>query len=617
MALNESGTASDKVELDTTLPVNQGVTISTSGADKWHTPTVNINVAISATDLNLYEMWIDGDVTGAGVKAWVAYAANAAVELTTGDGTKNVTIKFRDNANNESGSAQDSVLLDTTGPANEAITANGTGATIEYTPTTSVGLSLYATDATGVYEMYIDGDVTGTGVKAWVAYTAAPTIELTTGDGLKTISVKYRDQSLNESGVAQDTITLDTALPTSLAVTINNGDLYTVPREVSLNINAVDPIGVYQMYISGDVEGSNVNTWISYAAQTDVTLISGTGTKTVTVQFRDHALNTTGTVSDTIYLDNTDPAILVVVPTADAIGIMPWATVVFDVTDDVQVVTGTIMVTLNRSLGDQLAIAQGVAQSGYAVNIASISGGYRISLDHDIRFAIGEYVTVNVLVKDLNNNTSVLSYEFRIINDSTAPSAPITVRAVAVPNTRVDLTWAHEHQEDVQLFKVYRVLSTEAIGAGTLIATTNGSTLAYSDTTVVTGNSYYFYVTAEDIYLNESVYSNYAGAPYISVVTRNMTIAAPTAGGYDGNATDMVPGAKLTYVTRFINNGYSPANNVTFRDAIPDHTTYVDTSAEADATANITVDLEEAQWQMNDRILPFEERTTTFSVTVN
>src|SRR5207244_3102807 len=61
---------------------------------------------------------------------------------------------------------------------------------------------------------------------------------LTSGDGLKTVCVQYRDAALNQSTTATDTITLDTQAPT-VALTKVNGNAVTFPFSTNQNVTSV------------------------------------------------------------------------------------------------------------------------------------------------------------------------------------------------------------------------------------------------------------------------------------------------------------------------------------------------------------------------------------------
>lgn len=126
------------------------------------------------------------------------------------------------------------LTLDTTAPATPAITLEG-GAT--YTATRAITAAISTADAsTTGYQMKIWGNVDGS-VNAniqpleadavWFAYGTSQAVTLSTGDGLKTINIKIRDDVLNESAAAADGITLDTTIP---IITITGPDVTKISK---------------------------------------------------------------------------------------------------------------------------------------------------------------------------------------------------------------------------------------------------------------------------------------------------------------------------------------------------------------------------------------------------
>jgi hypothetical protein len=104
--------------LDTTAPA--GVVALLNNGDA-ATGSVNVNLHTTTTDADTtgYQMKVWGDVVGApdeASAAWVAYAVDAAVTLTDGDGGKTVNVRLRDDVGNQSAVASDTIVLDTTAP---------------------------------------------------------------------------------------------------------------------------------------------------------------------------------------------------------------------------------------------------------------------------------------------------------------------------------------------------------------------------------------------------------------------------------------------------------------------------------------------------------------------
>ena len=124
------------------------------------------------------------------------------------------------------------LTLDTTAPTSTSLAFLDN---ITISATRSVGLVLSATGAT---QMLIYGD-TGAGSTAllegsavWETYATSKSIQLTSGDGSKTIKAKFRDAVGNVSSELTKTITLDT---TAAIVTITGPDVSTISKAASYN----------------------------------------------------------------------------------------------------------------------------------------------------------------------------------------------------------------------------------------------------------------------------------------------------------------------------------------------------------------------------------------------
>jgi len=119
------------------------------------------------------------------------------------------------------------VNLDMSGPANPSISLDG-GATYS---TSLLCNSTIGTDdvITTGYQMKLWGDVdesenvniqTAEEDSEWISFSTSQQIKWSAGDGTKTINLRLRDDVLNESTVATDTIILDTTSP---IITITGG----------------------------------------------------------------------------------------------------------------------------------------------------------------------------------------------------------------------------------------------------------------------------------------------------------------------------------------------------------------------------------------------------------
>lgn len=189
---------------------------------------------------------------------------------------------------------------DIVAPTNCSISINGGAA---YTTSTSVTLTLSASDfPSGMSQMRFSNDGTNWSEPEPYATTKSGW-ELSPGDGLKTVYVKYKDISGNWSTPVSDTIVLDTTPPTG-TIEINGGAIYASASPVTLTISSD---GAVQMRFSN--EDGIWSGWETYATTKSWPLSSGDGAKTVYAEFKDAAGNvSTDLISDDITLDTSAPS---------------------------------------------------------------------------------------------------------------------------------------------------------------------------------------------------------------------------------------------------------------------------------------------------------------------
>lgn len=125
------------------------------------------------------------------------------------------------------------LTLDTLAPQGLTIKLNNGS---QYTTSKSVTLSIALTDAsTAGYQMKVWG-INGAELESdasWETFASTKSIALPTGDGLKTVYVKVRDDVCNETAAASATITLDTSVP---AVTIIGPDVSRISKTAPKNV---------------------------------------------------------------------------------------------------------------------------------------------------------------------------------------------------------------------------------------------------------------------------------------------------------------------------------------------------------------------------------------------
>lgn len=129
------------------------------------------------------------------------------------------------------------LILDTTAPAGVTLSLNDDA---RYTTSASITAKIGCSDEdTTGYQLKVWGGVAGAATEAdaaWVNFSATKAIDLSTGDGKKTVSLKVRDDVGNESAVVTKEIILDTAVP---VVTITGPDKSKISKVENFNVAAI------------------------------------------------------------------------------------------------------------------------------------------------------------------------------------------------------------------------------------------------------------------------------------------------------------------------------------------------------------------------------------------
>ena len=295
---------SDTIILDATSPTGS-ISIN-DDATYANSTSVTLNLNGSDAGSGVAEMQFSND--GSDWSSWETYATTKAWTLTSGDGTKTVYVRYKDNAGNTSGVYSDSIILETVAPTG-SVSVNE-GAT--YASSMAVTLTLSASEGTsGLYQMQFSND--GSNWSNWETYVTTKAWTLPSGDGTKTVYVRYKDNAGNTSGVYSDSIILETVAPTG-SVSVNEGDTYATNTAVTLTLSASDNTsGIAQMQIS-NLAGFSGAVWEPFATtrawslQGSGTAILPDGERTAYVRYQDTAGNVSAVYTDIIILDTTPPS---------------------------------------------------------------------------------------------------------------------------------------------------------------------------------------------------------------------------------------------------------------------------------------------------------------------
>ena len=284
---------SNELVIDISAPSSPSISITDAmGFTNNATP----GLVLSAVNADSMRFQVNGEGWG----AWEGYAtAKSNLSISgAGDGLKKVYVEYRDLAGNVSSAVYDSTLYDATAPSTPTIAiSDNQGFTNNATP----DLVLSAVNADSMRFQ-----VNAEGWSAWEPYaTAKGNLSIaSTGEGLKKVSVEYRDRAGNVSAAVSDSTVYDATAPSSPTIAISDNQGYTKNATPDLALSAMN---ADSMRFQVNAEGWSA--WEAYAtAKNNLSIAStGEGLKKVYVEYRDRAGNSTAAVSDSTTYDVTAP----------------------------------------------------------------------------------------------------------------------------------------------------------------------------------------------------------------------------------------------------------------------------------------------------------------------
>lgn len=297
LAGNTSTIASAHTVFDTVAPSDASVSIL--GGE--YTNDETLQLALNA--LGADEMRISAD--GAfDAEPWVAFSLTASVVLPPGDGLKTVRAVFRDRAGNVSSVASDAITLDQLQPSG-AITLEGGAPRTAST----VVQATFTRDSASTSQLMVSTDPAFAGA-SWQAFVSTLTVVLPSGDGSKTVYVRFRDGAGNESLSQSASIILDTTGPQGVSITVNAGAAWTNEPSVTLELSGGGD--AVEMQLANRLDFAGGSGWVPFdpgvAWSLDVSVF-GDGQRDIYAQFRDELGNLSRVAVATIGLDTTPPVV--------------------------------------------------------------------------------------------------------------------------------------------------------------------------------------------------------------------------------------------------------------------------------------------------------------------
>jgi hypothetical protein len=384
-AKNQSNPVSVTFSFDSIPPtgsiiINNGATLTNS---------TQVQLLLSATDTGgVAKMRLSSDG-----ETWTdpeAYSSTRQWQLTSGDGTKQVYVKFMDNAGNWSQAVNAGITLDATPPTVSASPADGI-----YNKAQNVTLTA---SEPAIINYTTDGAVPGS---ESAVYDQA--ISITANTSLKFIA---RDSAGNKSPVKTETYIIDMVPPVLTVSTLRNGS-YTNQEILNISGTATDDnSGIKDVQINGISVPVNSEGSFSYAMQPQ------TGANTITVTATDLAGNQASDTR-TIILDQMAPVLVVTAPADNS----KTGMALTHVTGSVDDVIATVTVTLGNTT--QTALLTGNNFQASVILAPKVN-------------------TIEITATDLAMNTS--SQKRTVFYDDQKPSLAITAPNQDIHTNKSSLT---------------------------------------------------------------------------------------------------------------------------------------------------------------------------------
>jgi hypothetical protein len=190
------------------------------------TGSTNITLTLTYSDPGSGVSQVRYSNDGSTWSSWESASSTKTWSLNSGDGTKTVYYEIRDNGGHISITYSDTIGLDTATPRGNIQINNGAA----YTNLSTVNLNLLAQDdGSGVTQMCFSNDWGAW--TTWEPYSTSKSWNLSTGEGEKTVLVKYKDQA-GLIVASYNNITLDMTKPT-----VNAGSNQTVSVNTIVTFN--------------------------------------------------------------------------------------------------------------------------------------------------------------------------------------------------------------------------------------------------------------------------------------------------------------------------------------------------------------------------------------------
>jgi len=330
---------------------------------------------------------------------------------------------------------------DTQPPTLTSVTLTDTIASVAAEPGWSNDLNVKMTiaatpDAESMW--FESSNITSPNQNTWLDFAPNSVATLTTLNGNKTVWVKVKDLYGNVSGWVSYTITLDQTPPALDSLVLDGGAPYNntgIASAVLHGFTWPDPEGddFFKEEFTGDLTPPPTG-WIDPAGTVAITLSPGDNGKTINVQIRDKAGNTSAIRSDGIILDTSFPSGTLTLKSTSSATTPPNSPVYTPVQAVTCVITSSGATDMAFLAGDGVTWYNG----GAWIPIGTTSGPYSL-----LPWAGQGQKRIALYLRDAALNVNGPIWAF-IIRDNVVPLAPISFSAV--PGGSVELSWTNAAQ---------------------------------------------------------------------------------------------------------------------------------------------------------------------------
>ncbi len=309
---NSISSAAIAVSVDHSAPSINSFSLNGGGADD---PTNN--PAITVHLLNITDNFSGVMATALAETSFDCATANYAhptsgdvgYSLSAGEGSRRLYLCAIDLAGNVSAAAvasDNTVFLDTVVPDMPVLELAGGAAYVDTHLTLSI--SLLSADASFM-RFAIDGTLDD---EAWVPYNAAGTLDLSAGDGAKTVLAQVLDAGSNVSPIAQAQIIVDGTAPqmSSISVGDDSGWVTTADGSTQLHISCSDALALNAEINLTIIDGDMATLYSGdYLDVVPIVLGATEEAKTVTATCSDPIGNSVSSAAIAVSVDHTAPSI--------------------------------------------------------------------------------------------------------------------------------------------------------------------------------------------------------------------------------------------------------------------------------------------------------------------